>query len=412
MRQPDRRCPKGRPTPQRTPTLLPGLIAEVRDHIDSSRHGCLEGVSDAVLSELITVVFFGGLETYEAKHYSVRVVFTGTRPLDVLLPEPPRSSAAPNYCWKALNFEAPRPFSVSELTKLAVAGGDDHLYTKVQLLSDGLAVTGLARKGMNLTDEPFLELIAPRPGTLSIRSGRLGILEYEHGYILESSDRLLLGGGAVREGLEGIARTAEIEEEALPDYLELVRGLLQAMAAHGHGGILIISADEKPELPEDAPYRLVPDSSLAALLRLSRLLGRSDGRKRPASADAVGEPSTIDMQQLVRNAFLVEIERVIEELGALTAIDGATILNSNLALVGFGITLRVDRGGHVVEALDSNAGQLAPFDLGSRGTRYRAAATYASQHAGSVVFVASKDGPMTCMFRPMHHDAVLALRQG
>ena len=39
---------------------------------------------------------------------------------------------------------------------------------------------------MNLTDEPFIELIAPRPGTLSIRSGRLGILEYEHGYILES----------------------------------------------------------------------------------------------------------------------------------------------------------------------------------------------------------------------------------
>jgi hypothetical protein len=320
----------------------------------------------------------------------------------------------PDYCWKALNFEAPRPFSVSELTRLAVAGGDDHLYTKVQLLSDGLAVTGLARKGMNVMDEPFIELIVPRPGALSIRSGRLGILEYERGYILESSDSLLLAGGAIRQGLEGIARTAEIEGEALPDYLELVRGLLQAMAAHGHGGILIISAEEKPELPEDAPYRLVPDSSLATLMRLSQLLGRSDsdGHKRPASADAVGAPSTIDMRQLVRNAFLVEIERVTEELGALTAIDGATIVNSNLALVGFGITLPVHRGGHVVEALDSNAGQLVPFDFGSRGTRHRAAATYANQHSGSVVFVASKDGPVTCMFRPMHHDAVLAWRQG
>jgi sensor domain DACNV-containing protein len=412
MREADRPFPKSRPTPQNTPTLLPGLIATVRDHIDSSRHACLEGVSDAVLSELITVVFFSGLETYEAKHYSVRVVFTGTRPLDVLLPEPPRLSAAPNYCWKALNFDAPRAFSISELTKLAVAGGEDHLYTKVQLLSDGLAVTGLARKGMNVTDEPFIELIVPRPGTLSIRSGRLGILEYERGYILESSDNLLFAAGTVREGLEGIARTAEIEDEGLPDYLELVRGLLRAMAAHGHGGILIISADEKPDLPEDAPYRLVPDSSLATLLRLSRLLGRSDGRKRPASADAGGEPSTIDTQQLVHDAFLVEIERVTEELGALTAIDGATIVNSHLALMGFGITLPVNHGGHVVEALDSNAGGIAPFDLGSRGTRHRAAATYANQHSGSVVFVASKDGPITCMFRPVHHEAVLAWRQG
>jgi DNA integrity scanning protein DisA with diadenylate cyclase activity len=120
----------------------------------------------------------------------------------------------------------------------------------------------------------------------------------------------------------------------------------------------------------------------------------------------------IDTQQLVRNAFLVEIERVTEELGALTAIDGATIVSSNLALAGFGITLPVDHRGHVVEALDSNAAQLAPFDLGSRGTRHRAAATYANQHSGSVVFVASKDGPITCMFRPTHHDAVLAWRQG
>ena len=69
-------------------------------------------------------------------------------------------------------------------------------------------------------------------------------------------------------------------------------------------------------------------------------------------------------------------------------------------------------GGHVVEALDSNAGQLVPFDLGSRGTRPRGAATYAKSASGSVVFVASKDRPVTCMFRPMHHDAVLAWRQG
>jgi hypothetical protein len=165
-------------------------------------------------------------------------------------------------------------------------------------------------------------------------------------------------------------------------------------------------------LPEDAPYRIVPDSSLATLLRLSRLLGRSDGHTRSASTDARAEPYPVDTQQLVRNAFLVEIERVTEEIAALTAVDGATILNSNLALVGFGITLPVNREGHVVEALDANAGQLGTFDLGSRGTRHRAAATYAGQHPGSVVFIASKDGPVTCMFRPLHHDNVLTWRQG
>ena len=112
MRQPDRLIERaGRHL--NTATLLPGLIATVRDHIEfqpawmaakafRTRYGAVG----------ITVVFFGGLETYEAKHYSVRVVFTGTRPLGCNLPEPSRSSAAPDYCWKA-NFEAPRPFSVS-----------------------------------------------------------------------------------------------------------------------------------------------------------------------------------------------------------------------------------------------------------------------------------------------------------
>ena len=156
--------------------------------------------------------------------------------------------------------------------------------------------------------------------------------------------------------------------------------------------------------------KIIP--SLATLMRLSRLLGRSDGRKRPASADAGGEPSPIDMQQLVRNAFLVEIERVTEELGALTAIDGATIQVRSRTRGLRNHPTRGPRRTCVVEALDSNAGQLVPFDLGSRGTRHRAAATYANQHSGSVVFVASKDGPLTCMFRPMHHDAVLAWRQG
>ena len=35
--------------------------------------------------------------------------------------------------------------------------------------------------------------------------------------------------------------------------------------------------------------------------------------------------------------------------------------------------------------------------LGSRGTRHRAGATYAVEHPGSVVFVASEDGQVTCM---------------
>src|SRR5688572_16173292 len=62
--------------------------------------------------------------------------------------------------------------------------------------------------------------------------------------------------------------------------------LVREIAAHGHGGILIISPDEHPSVAESAPYRMSLDSSLAALLRLAwRIRGKGgDGpstRARP-----------------------------------------------------------------------------------------------------------------------------------
>jgi hypothetical protein len=45
--------------------------------------------------------------------------------------------------------------------------------------------------------------------------------------------------------------------------------------------------------------------------------------------------------QLLHNAFLAEAERVVEELGGMTAIDGAVLLNRDLALVAFGVILPV-----------------------------------------------------------------------
>ena len=38
-------------------------------------------------------------------------------------------------------------------------------------------------------------------------------------------------------------------------------------------------------------------------------------------------------RHLLRNSFVTEAERIVQELGALTAIDGATILNRSLALI-------------------------------------------------------------------------------
>ena len=92
---------------------------------------------------------------------------------------------------------------------------------------------------------------------------------------------------------------------------------------------------------------------------------------------------------------------MIQELGALTAIDGATLLNRELALVAFGAILPV---AEQFQGRDAETGMTV--DLGSRGTRHRASAVCANRNPGSVVFVASEDGGVTCMLRIPEQDYV------
>ena len=374
----------------------PALVPVLRERFASSA-GSLVEISDGVLIELLTTIFFAGLGTYEGEHHSIGVVFLGRSAADVVIAD---GTEVAIYQWKIVRFETPRPFAIPELVKLAVAGTDRRIYTAVNILEDGrLAITGLAREGFKATGDPFVRILASRPGCLSIRCGRDLILGYEHGTILTGGENLVFVAGPVRHALETMAGAADLPDAAVQDYLDAVRSLVREMAAHGHGGLLVISPDDRPLVPS-APYRTARDSSIGALLRLARRISPKSPSGEPAFA------------QLLRNALLSETENVIEEVGALTAIDGAVVLNRSLALIAFGAILRVGRSAKIHEAIDAEGTRHRTIDFGSRGTRHRAAATYAADHPGAVVFVASEDGQVSCLFRDRAHSHVLLWRLG
>ena len=150
----------------------PALVEVLRERV-RSKPGCLTDVPDEVLARLLTTIFWAGLETYESERNTIGVAFLGTNPFDFIIPESPESTTAPLYQWKVQRFESPRPFAIGELVKLAVAGADRRIYSAVSILSDGsLGISGLAREGFNVDPDPFVKIIATRPGSLSIRSGR------------------------------------------------------------------------------------------------------------------------------------------------------------------------------------------------------------------------------------------------
>jgi len=384
------------------PTLAPVL----RDRV-ASKVGPLAEIGDDVLIDLLTTVFFAGLETYESERNPIRVVFLGKSPLELVMPEGAEPGAVPVYRWKVLRFDTPRPFVIPELVKLAVASANDRLYSAVRLVGDQkVAITGLAREGLNAEGDPFIKIIASRPGCLSIRSGRDRLVEYERGAILTGGEDVVMSANQVRRALDRAARAAGMDADGVPAYVDAIRALVGEMAAHGRGGILVISPEENPPGAEGAAYKMVLDSSLATLLRLSHRIDRGNGEATPP------RPESVSFGYLLRNAFVTEAERVTEELGALTGIDGATVLNCNLALVAFGVILPVKGAIAVAEATGREGMRPRPVDLGHRGTRHRAAATYAADHPGSIVFVASEDGHVTCMLRDPSEAQVLLWRLG
>ena len=390
--------------------LFPPALARIARERLTPTSACLSGVTDDDLVRLLTTVFFAGLETYEGEHYPICVTFVGRSIGDFVMTEAAAAAAVPLYRWKILRFASPRPFSPRDLAKLAVANADRRMYSAVGILdNDTLAITGLAREGVNSGPDPFVKIVTSRPGCLSIRSGRELVIEYERGTILAvSDDQVFAADGSVHRALTAIARGGGVEDDVIPDYLDSVSFLVREMIAHGRGGILIVSTDEQPPGTESAPYAMVLDSSLAALLRLAWRIGgsaplepisRNRGRhvRSEQAAAAPGPGTATAFGQLLRSAFITEAERVVEELGRLTSIDGAVLLNRDLALTAFGVILPVGRPIVVEEGVDGDDGHPIPVDFGNRGTRHRAAATYAAEHPGSVVFVASEDGQVSCL---------------
>ena len=101
-----------------------------------------------------------------------------------------------------------------------------------------------------------------------------------------------------------------------------------------------------------------------------------------------------------------------EELGALTAIDGAVLLNRHLALVAFGVMLPLGQPASLTLVTDAEGRRAQHIDLGSRGLRHHAGASHAAQHPGDVVFVASEDGQVSCMLRDRSREDTFVWRLG
>jgi hypothetical protein len=166
-------------------------------------------------------------------------------------------------------------------------------------------------------------------------------------------------------------------------WLDSVNVLVQlavSMRAHGRGGSLLVVPESNDEWRESIvrpiPYAVVPP--FTELAELSRV--KADEKHRRVWQDAV--------------------ERAVDAIAGLTAVDGATILTNDYQLLAFGAKIARRKGSPQVEQItltepiEGDVPQhVHPSTLG--GTRHLSAAQFVHDQRDAIAMVASQDGRFT-----------------
>ena len=164
------------------------------------------------------------------------------------------------------------------------------------------------------------------------------------------------------------------------DSVNVLVQLAVSMRAHGRGGLLLIvpdgDADWHDSIVRPVPYAVVP--AFAELAELTR--ATPAGSDIPLWQDAVN--------------------RAVDAVAGLTAVDGATVLTNSYELMAFGAKIARRKGSPQVEQLTvtepiegNTALTVHPTQLG--GTRHLSAAQFVHDQRRAVALVASQDGRFT-----------------
>jgi hypothetical protein len=164
------------------------------------------------------------------------------------------------------------------------------------------------------------------------------------------------------------------------DSVNVLVQLAASMRAHGHGGSLLIVPSEN-DAWRDSIIRPITYPVTPPFDELKKLM------EQPVTAE------TIDLWQ-------DDVNRAVESVAGLTAVDGATIINDRLELLAFGAKIGLSSNGVPVEkmlvtepVIGVEAITISPSQNG--GTRHLSAAQFVFDQRDSMALVSSQDGRFT-----------------
>jgi len=282
-----------------------------------------------------------------------------------------------------LLFERPLPLQPDKLVKVAPAVERAGIHLGVWRNEEGLFVWGTARviPALSIVVEvaaPGLLVVKHHRGGESGKFVNVAVLEGDQIKVVDERASSLPDCPPLLSSLLGFDSPASWIKRF--DSVNVLVQLAVSMRAHGRGGLLLVvpagDAGWQDSIVRPIPYAVVP--AFAELAELTR------------------DTATGTDVRLWQDA----VNRAVEAVAGLTAVDGATVLTNTYELMAFGAKIARRKGSPqveqvaVTEPVEGNvAATVHPTQLG--GTRHLSAAQFVHDQQRGVALVASQDGRFT-----------------
>lgn len=318
--------------------------------------------SALIIETIIDVTFWASLRREE-----------GNSPKISLALLPPQQAGHP------LLFKNRLPLNSHVLTKLAPGVERPGIHLGIWYDETELYIWGTTH---HIPNYCFV-LDVPEPGLLVIKHRRQGfgkftniaILTGDQVKIINEDNAALPDCPALLMSLLSIM-PATNEDEAINVLIQLA----VSMRAHQHGGLLLLvpsdSSEWKKSILQPIQYAIAPGIS-----GLAKLISE-------------------EADEMDKNAWLSAVNREVDSIAGLTAVDGATIINDRYEVLAFGAKIIRPEGKSQVEqilfsepVIGGEAILINPSTSG--GTRHISAAQFVHDQRNALALVASQDGRFT-----------------
>jgi hypothetical protein len=316
----------------------------------------------AVIEAMVDTAFWASLRHEEGYIPKISLAFLG-----------------PDRTVSPLIFDRRLSFDPASLTKLAPAVERPGIHLGVWREADGLRVWGTTREIPTFTF--VLEVIDP--GMLVVKHRRSDGGKFVNVLVLEG-DRIKIVDERASNLPDCPPLLASLLGFHVPEsHLESVNVLVElavSMRTHHRGGSLLV-VPRATELWRESILHPIAYAVVPPFAELADLMREDTGRRHDRH-------------------WQEALDRAVEAVAGLTAVDGATIITDDYELLAFGAKIaRRDGSPRVQEVLmtepieGSTPTTAHPAELG--GTRHLSAAQFVQDQRDALALVASQDGRFT-----------------